>query len=151
MAGALTPVSEKKVVGAICDANVLIDYARADADLNKALVGFWGRVYVPDIVLLEVRQISPERAESLGLEIIETPLALPETKSLSLQDRGCLHFVIDNGWTCIANDRLLRNECTRNGGKVIWGLEMLLKLVSAGRITKDPAREAGIRIRAKIA
>ncbi len=141
-------MQEEKVIGAICDANVLIDYVKADADLIKELVGFWGRVYVPDIVLLEVRQISPERAKSLGLEIMETPLSLPEVKSLSLQDRACLYFVIENGWTCIANDRQLRNECTRNSGKVIWGLEMLLKLVSAGMITKGRAREAGIKIKA---
>ena len=54
------------MIGAICDANVLIDYARADEALIAELVGFWGRVYVPDIVLREVRQLPRERAEALG-------------------------------------------------------------------------------------
>jgi hypothetical protein len=39
MAGALIPVQEQKVIGAICDANVLIDYARVDEALIADLVG----------------------------------------------------------------------------------------------------------------
>jgi hypothetical protein len=74
------------------------------------------------------------------------PTSLPEVKSLSLQDRACLHFVIKNGWTCIANDRRLRNECISRGHTAVWGLEMLLMMVSAGRITLSRAREAAIRI-----
>jgi rRNA-processing protein FCF1 len=147
MAGALTPVQDEKVIGAICDANVLIDYAKADMTLLVELVGFWGRVYVPDIVLREVRQLPRERAEALGLIILETPLSLPEARSLSFQDRACLHFVIENGWTCIANDRRLRDECANRGRTTVWGLEMLLKLVSAGKIPSARARDAATHIR----
>jgi len=137
-----------KVVVAICDANVLIDYCKADEDLIRELVGFWGIVTVPDIVLHEVLQLSLERAEALGLEIVETPLVLPEARSLSLPDRACLHFVLEKGWACIAKDRRLRNECARNGCPTVWGLEMLLKLVSAEMVTIDRARNAAIRIAA---
>lgn len=70
-----------------------------------------------------------------GLSIIETPLVLEEIRGLSGPDRACLHFVLTEGWTCIANDTLLRRECIRRGGKVIWGLEMLLNLVSSSQIT----------------
>jgi rRNA-processing protein FCF1 len=137
-----------KAVGAICDANVLIDYYKADEDLIRELVRFWENVFVPDIVLHEVHQISLERAEGLGLEIVETPLRLPVVKSLSLPDRACLYFVIENGWTCIANDRKLRKECISRGCTPVWGLEMLLTLVSAARITPARARDAAIRIEA---
>ncbi len=127
---------------AICDANVLIDYAEADEDVIRELVTYWGTVYVPTRILHEVRKLTQERAEDLGLTIIETPLTLPEYPGLSGPDRACLHFVISEGWTCIANDALLRKACERHGGKVVWGLEMLLKLVSAGQITA--ARALGI-------
>lgn len=127
---------------AICDANVLIDYAAADEDIIRELVKYWGTVYVPTRILNEVRKLPIERAKDLGLTVIETPLTLPSAPGLSGPDRACLHFVLAEGWTCIANDTLLRRECKRQGGKVVWGLEMLLKLVSAGQITN--ARAMGI-------
>jgi hypothetical protein len=135
-------VPRKRREAAICDANVLIDYAAADEDVIRELVKYWGTVYVPTRILHEVRKLPIERAKDLGLTVIETPLVLPSAPGLSGPDRACLHFVLSEGWTCIANDRLLRRECKRQGGKVVWGLEMLLKLVSAGQITN--ARALGI-------
>ncbi len=132
----------KRREAAICDANVLIDYAAADEDVIRELVKYWGTVYVPTRILHEVRKLPMDRAKNLGLTIIETPLTLPIAPGLSGPDRACLHFVISEGWTCIANDTLLRRECKRQGGKVVWGLEMLLKLVSAEQITN--ARALGI-------
>lgn len=131
---------------AICDANVLIDYVDADEDIITELVAFWGAVYVPDRVLNEVKNLSEERALELGLKIIETPLVLPSSSGLSGPDRACLHFVATEGWTCIANDRLLRRECVKQGGKVVWGLEMLLMLNFARRITKAHALDIAERI-----
>jgi rRNA-processing protein FCF1 len=115
-------VSRKPRAAAICDANVLIDYLDSDEDVVRELAKYWGTVYVPNRVLHEVKRLSDERAAELGLTIVETPLALPEASGLSGPDRACLHFVIAEGWTCIANDRLLRRECRRVGGKVVWGL-----------------------------
>jgi hypothetical protein len=135
-------VPRKRREAAICDANVLIDYADADEDVIRELVKYWGTVYVPTRILHEVKKWPTERAEELGLTVIETPLTLPSVPGLSGPDRACLHFVISEGWTCIANDTLLRRECKRQGGKVVWGLEMLLKLTSAGQITN--ARALGI-------
>ena len=132
----------KRREAAICDANVLIDYVAADEDVIRELVKYWGTVYVPTRILYEVHKLPVERAKELGLTIIETPLTLPSAPGLSGPDRACLHFVISEGWTCIANDTLLRRECKRQGGKVVWGLEMLLKLVSVGQITN--ARAMGI-------
>jgi hypothetical protein len=131
---------------AICDANVLIDYMKADPDILRELVAYWGQVYVPDIVLAEVEQLPFTLATELGLSIIETPLSLPMRSGLSVQDRACLHFVMQNKWTCIANDRLLRSECIKAGGAVAWGMEMLVCLVSSGRITQARARDIGKKI-----
>lgn len=135
-------------VAAICDANVLIDYVKSDEDIIRELVNYWGTVNVPDRVLAEVRQLSTLRAEMLGLTIIETPLILPTSSGLSGPDRACLHFVITEGWTCIANDKALRKECKRRGGKAVWGLEMLLLLVSSSQITKARALDVASKISA---
>jgi hypothetical protein len=139
-------LSDASSVAAICDANVLIDYVKADEDLIRELVVYWGAVYVPDRVLIEVRQLCFQRAEELGLTIIETPLILPAGAGLSEQDRACLHYVLDRGWTCIANDRHLRSECGRPGGRVVWGLEMLLLLVTNRQITQARARDIAKKI-----
>ena len=37
---------------AICDANVLIDYASVDEDVIREMITFWEKVYIPDSVLL---------------------------------------------------------------------------------------------------
>lgn len=131
---------------AICDANVLIDYTDSDEDIIRELVRYWGKVYVPDRVLSEVKRLPQVRAEGLGLTIIETPLNLPRVSSLSGPDRACLTFVISEGWVCIANDKALRKECQRSGGKVVWGLEMLAKLVEAQQITKARAIDIATKI-----
>lgn len=136
----------KRRKAAICDANVLIDYVKADTEMLSRLASYWEQVFVPDLVLSEVRQLSAERAKSLGLTIIETPLALPQVAGLSLADRACLHFVTEQGWTCIANDRHLRNECRKCGADVVWGLEMLLLLVDSGRLTKSHANRVATKI-----
>jgi hypothetical protein len=78
--------------------------------------------------------------------VIETPINLSTVPGLSGPDRACLYFVISEGWTCIANDTILRRECRKQGGKVVWGLEMLLKLISAGQITKARAKGIAKRI-----
>jgi rRNA-processing protein FCF1 len=139
-------VSDTPQPVAICDANVLIDYFYVDDDLVRELVRYWGAVMVPDMVMAEVHGVTFDRAIELGLTIIETPSVLPIVGGLSLQDRSCLHYVIAQGWTCIANDRKLRKECVRNGGQVVWGLEMLLRLVASGQVTKDRARDLGRKI-----
>ena len=90
---------------AICDANVLIDFVKADEGVLAMLAGDWEQVFVPDVVLSEVQQLSATRAGSLGLTIIPTPLDLPKAPGLSYQDRACLHFAVSEGWVCIANDR----------------------------------------------
>ena len=131
---------------AVCDANVLIDYLGVDEDLVRELVRYWEVVYVPDVVLNEVRSTSRKRAEELGLQVLSTPLELPESRRLSYPDRACLHFVTQNRWTCIVNDVRLRKECQIQGVTVIWGLEMLVLMVESGQLTVERARGCALKI-----
>jgi rRNA-processing protein FCF1 len=131
---------------AICDANVLIDFVKADEAVLAMIAGYWESVFVPDVVLSEVQQLSAERAGSLGLTIIETPLSIPDVAGLSFPDRACLYFATRNGWVCIANDRRLRNECQRCGIQTVWGLEMLLLLVESGTLAEPRARRVAMKI-----
>jgi hypothetical protein len=103
----------------------------------------------PDVVLSEVRQLSADRAGSLGLTIIETPLSIPDVAGLSFPDRACLYFATGEGWVCIANDRRLRNECQRCGVQTVWGLEMLLLLVDCGTLAEPRARRVAMKIHAE--
>ena len=134
---------------AICDANVLIDFVKADEGVLAMLAGYWEQLFVPDVVLSEVRQLSANRAGSLGLTIIETPLRLPEVPGLSYQDRACLHFAVKEGWVCIANDRRLRNECQKCGVETVWGLETLLLLVGSRALAEPRARRVAMKIHAE--
>ena len=131
---------------AICDANVLIDYFDVDEDLIRELVRCWKQVYVPDVVLHEVRRTNQKRAEELGLVILETPLELPESKRLSFADRACLYFVVQNHWICITNDARLGAECLNRGEQVVRGLEMLIKMTQIGHITTARALDCAERI-----
>ena len=131
---------------AICDANVLIDFVKADEAVLVMLARYWESVSVPDVVLAEVQQLSVDRAAKLGLTIIETPLSIPDIPGLSFPDRACLHFATTEGWVCIANDRRLRNECRRCGVKTVWGLEMLLLLVDSGTLAEPRARRMATKI-----
>lgn len=134
---------------AVCDANVLIDLFSVDEDLVREMVRYWKIVYVPDVVLFEVTGLSLQRAASLGLTVLETPLVLPVSQRLSFQDRACLHFATLNKWVCIANDVRLRKDCEAQGCRVVWGLEMLLLLVTSGQITRERALDCGRKIHAE--
>ncbi len=134
---------------AICDANVLIDFVKADEGVLGMLASYWEQVFVPDVVLSEVRQLSADHAGSLGLTIIETPLDLPKVPGLSYQDRACLHFAVKEGWVCIANDRRLRSECQKRGVETVWGLETLLLLVGSRALAETRARRVAMKIHAE--
>ena len=131
---------------AICDANILIDYSKSDISIIKKIAEYYEEVCVPDIILKEVGIISDEQAKSLGITIVETPLELEEVSSLSFQDRTCLYYVKQNKWECLTNDVALRKHCEAAGGTVVWGLQMLLKLVEADLITVTYAEKIARKI-----
>ena len=128
-------------VVAICDANILIDFSKSDILIIKKIAEYYEQVCVPDIILQEVGVISDEEANKLGITIVETPLELEEVPSLSYQDRTCLYYVKQKKWTCLTNDKALRRHCEAAGGTVVWGLQMILKLVEANLITVSHAEK----------
>lgn len=132
---------------AICDANVLIDYATTDEDIIREVALYWKKVYVPDCVLREVKQLSEERAKELGLTILETPFGeLPYRKNLSVQDSACLYYVEKKKMVCLTNDVALRKACIQAGAEVVWGLQMLLYLVEKKQIVKARAKDIAGKI-----
>ncbi|MCR4900911.1 MAG: hypothetical protein K5907_08860 [Treponema sp.] len=133
-------------VVAICDANILIDYSKSDISIIKKISEYYEQVCVPDIILQEVGVISDEEAKDLGITIVETPLELEEVPSLSFQDRTCLYYVKHNKWECLTNDVALRKHCEASGGTVVWGLQMLLKLVESDLITVSYAEKIARKI-----
>lgn len=126
---------------AICDANVLIDFSKADIDVIPKIVEYYGKACVPDVILAEVGGILEAEAESFGLTVLESPLELEKIPSLSFQDRVCLYYVKKNKWECLTNDRALRKNCIEAGGTVVWGLEMLLKLAESELISSARAEK----------
>ena len=133
-------------VVAICDANILIDYSKSDIYVISKIAEYYGQVYVPDIILQEVGIISEEEAAKLGITIVETPLELEEVPALSYQDRTCLYYVKKYKCTCLTNDKALRKHCEVAGGTVVWGLEMLLKLVEGNFLTATHAEKIARKI-----
>lgn len=131
---------------AICDANILIYYSKSDISIIKKIAEYYEEVCVPDIILHEVGVITDEQAKKLGITIVETPLVLEEVPSLSFQDRTCLYYVKQNKWECLTNDVALRKHCEAAGGTVVWGLQMLLKLVEANLITTTYAEKIARKI-----
>ena len=71
---------------------------------------------------------------------------MEEIPSLSFQDRACLYYVKKNKWECLSNDKALRKHCKAVGGTVVWGLEILLKLVEAEIITASFAEKIARKI-----
>lgn len=133
-------------VVAICDANILIDFSKSDISIIKKIAEYYGQVCVPDIILQEVGVISDEEVNKLGITIVETPLELEEVPSLSYQDRTCLYYVKKYKWTCLTNDKALRKHCEAAGGTVVWGLQIILKLVESNLITVSHAEKIARKI-----
>jgi len=132
---------------AICDANILIDYAMADEDIIRELSEYWQEVIVPDIVLNEVDLLDEKRAEELGLKIIPTPLSeLKPHKALSPEDCACLYFTVKHNAFCLTNDKALRKACIEQGKQAIWGLEMLLKLFRSKQVKKMRIKDIATKI-----
>jgi rRNA-processing protein FCF1 len=136
-------MNNHKLSLSIIDANILIDYVLADEDIIRELSNYWKEVLVPDCVINEVDGLTLDRAAELGLVIVETPFSeLKEDPVLSYQDLSCFYYTKKHSAVCLTNDKALRRACKSNGLDTIWGLEMLLLLVSNSQIKK--ARAKGI-------
>ena len=79
----------------------------------------------------EVDDLDEAAAQDVGLRVVDPELddllaaAQVPRGALSFQDRLCLLVAQRRGWTCVSNDKPLRQECSIRGVPVLWGLEML--------------------------
>jgi predicted nucleic acid-binding protein len=137
----------------IIDANVLIDFLKADPSVLELASIHVGAVHVPRDLLREVEGLDAARCAELGLRVVEATLtqlaeaAAPQGR-LSSADTLCLVLARDYGWRCVTNDKPLRKACETAGVEVCWGLELLLEVVRAGALQVDTAEEVARAIKA---
>jgi len=58
-----------------------------------------------------------------------------------MQDHLCLLLAKERGGTCVTNDRPLRRECKAQSVPLIWGVELICKLVEVGGLTSEGAKD----------
>ena len=140
----------KRIV--ICDANILIDYAKA----NKRIIGLVTKhlyeIWVPLPVWEEVKDLSDNEAEILGLKISEPSLAQTYEAAnmhgggLSDEDHMCFVMARDEKAICATNEKPLRKKCLENDIEVLWGLQIMLQLCESGKLKVDMAAKTGEKI-----
>ena len=135
----------------ISDANVLIDYVKADKRVLQLAVKHLCEIYVPVAILKEVKDATKSEIEKLGLISFEPSLdqaikAAERPFGLSFQDQLCFLIAQDNGWTCATNDKRLRSQCEVGGIAVIWGLEIMTLLNKEGHLDRAEAVKTAEKI-----
>jgi rRNA-processing protein FCF1 len=135
----------------VVDANVLIDYVGSDISILRLAAEFVGPIHVTGPVLKEVEQLGEADCDRLGIHLVEASTnQLLEAGAgrgrLSFSDRLCLILARDRSWTCVTNDRALRRACTDLSVPVLWGLELMLELVSLRRLTVEAALDVAMAI-----
>ncbi len=144
--GSLTGMQE---VFLVSDANVLIDYHKANKKLIRILCSEY-RVLVPQVIMDEINEFSQEEAIQFGIEIIdeiidETFLNL-KMKNLSNQDKSCISLSLNFKAKCLTNDKNLKDELEKLGVETFWGLEMILLFTSKKLLKKEEAKKIGKKI-----
>lgn len=138
----------------IVDANVLIDYARSDRSILRIASRHLGQILVAGPVLEEVDQFDEAACEALGLQVVEMTLeqlaaaaSASDSGQLSFPDQCCLLLAREGPFTCVTNDGRLRRACTEARVPVLWGLELMVELVSKNELTVDGAIATAREIR----
>lgn len=125
----------------IVDANVLIDFCQTDPSVLTLVVRHVGVVNVAEPVLDEVDQLDRLAAEALGIRVVTPDFAcftraaqLAQRSPLHFQDWVCLLLAEAHHWVCVTNDKRLRAQCQQREVAILWGLELLLRLVAQGAL-----------------
>ena len=127
----------------ISDANVLIDYINVEqTKILRLATDHLFPIKLPRSILDEVDQLTEDRAEALGMEIIEATFSqLKEAAArgggLSKADKLCFAIARDNGWAVWTSDKPLHTKCKEKGIPAYRELELMLDLCAAGKL--DPA------------
>lgn len=130
----------------IIDANVLIDFCQTEQAVLAHVCEHLANVHVADHVLAEVKELDEASAVALGIHVfrVEYPLLSRAAEAsahspLGFQDWICLLLAEQEGWICVTNDKRLRTECESRGVNVLWGLQLLLRLVERHVLSKTEA------------
>jgi hypothetical protein len=137
----------------ILDACVLIDFVTTDSSILRLACLHVGEVHIAAPVLDEVDQLDESGAVSLGIRVVQPSLptamaAASRRGALSFQDWLCVLMAKEHGWTCISNDGRLRRECAAENVPVMWGLELLERIMTAGALDAEGAIAAAWAIHA---
>lgn len=127
----------------VCDANILIDFKNCDGSLVSDLGVLFKMIYVPYLVLYEVRNLTEKELIDLGVKLVETPLSVTPKSGLSTADWACFLTVKEVEGACITNDMKLRSYCAGEGYKVFWGLETLVMMYKEKIINRSKAYRCG--------
>lgn len=136
----------------ILDANILIDFYKCDKTIIKLICTDVGQIYLATPVLSEIHDISDSDCADLGIILVEPELeqvilASEKKGSLSFQDNLCLILAKTHGWTCVTNDKPLRQMCESEGVPLVWGIELICILVEAGGLPAVHARDIILNIK----
>lgn len=135
----------------VSDANVLIDYVKANKKILHLAVKHLCEIYIPVLVLKEVKDISRGELEKLGINIFELTIdqlvqAAQKPFGVSFEDQLCLLIAKENGWVCATNDKQLRVQCEAGNVEVIWGLDIMLRLNKQGFLERAEATKTAEKI-----
>lgn len=135
----------------VVDADVLIDYANSELDPLERFCKHIGQIVVARLLLDEVDQLDEGKCLELGLEFLDPSTeqlleAGQGSGALSFTDRLCLILARDHQLACITNDRRLRRACANQNVEVIWGLELMLRLVERKRLAPAAAMKIATKI-----
>ncbi len=141
--------------GLVADANVLIDYAESGRIVLAAISRHLAPLYIPSPVLDdEVSALSGEQAGALGCTVVEPTLdqlmeAAVERGPLSYYDWLCLIVARDAGLAVLTNDKPLRRACRNSSVPLVWGLEAMVLLSRANRLSPVRALKVAERMSSK--
>jgi hypothetical protein len=136
----------------ISDVCVLIDYIKVEQTRVLRLVtDHLFPIKLPREILKEVKDLTEDQAEALGMEIIEPSIeqikeAAVRGGSLSKEDKLCFAIARDNNWGIWTSDKPLHTKCTTEGIPTYWGLELMLDLCKAGKLAPDTALKIAQKI-----
>mgnify|MGYP001563872767 CR=1 FL=1 len=135
----------------VSDANVLIDYVKANKKILHLAVKHLCEIYIPVPVLKEVKDISRGELEKLGINVFEPTIdqliqAAQKPFGVSFEDQLCLLIAKENGWVCATNDKQLRIQCEAGNVEVIWGLDIMLRLNKQGFLERAEATKTAEKI-----
>jgi rRNA-processing protein FCF1 len=136
----------------ISDANVLIDYINVEqTKVLRLVTDHLFPIKLPRPILDEVKGLSQDQAEALGMEIIEATFsqlkkAATRGGSLSTADKLCFAIARDNGWGIWTSDKPLHTQCETADIPAYWGLEIMLDLCAEGKLNPDTALETAQQI-----